>query len=35
VEYDDDLQACLSMKGLNGFKISPQNSLVIAYAKLK
>ena len=33
VEYGDEVQASLAMQGLQGFKISPQNPMLITYAK--
>eukprot|EP01018_Ginkgo_biloba_P027774 Gb_16801 [translate_table: standard] len=33
VEYGDEMQATVAMRALQGFKITPQNPMVIAYAK--
>ncbi|MQL69136.1 hypothetical protein Taro_001388 [Colocasia esculenta] len=33
VEFDDDIQASIAMQSLQGFKITPQNPMSIAYAK--
>ncbi|KAG1326234.1 U1 small nuclear ribonucleoprotein A [Cocos nucifera] len=33
VEYGDEMQATLAMQGLQGFKITQQNSMLISYAK--
>ncbi|RRT77966.1 hypothetical protein B296_00017444 [Ensete ventricosum] len=33
VEFADDVQASIAMQALQGFKITPQNPMVITYAK--
>ncbi|GJY39131.1 probable methyltransferase PMT24 [Tanacetum coccineum] len=33
VEFDDDNQSSVAMQSLQGFKITPQNSMAISYAK--
>lgn len=33
VEYGDEMQSTVAMQGLQGFKITPQNSMLITYAK--
>ncbi|XP_057836319.1 U1 small nuclear ribonucleoprotein A [Cryptomeria japonica] len=33
VEYGDEMQATVAMQGLQGFKVNPQNPMVIVYAK--
>ncbi|PKA54488.1 U2 small nuclear ribonucleoprotein B'' [Apostasia shenzhenica] len=33
VEFGDDVQASIAMQALQGFKITPQNPMAIAYAK--
>lgn len=33
IEYEDDSQSSVAMQDLQGFKISPQNAMVITYAK--
>ncbi|XAR61351.1 hypothetical protein NMG60_11035031 [Bertholletia excelsa] len=33
VEYDNEMQSTVAMQGLQGFKISPENPMVISYAK--
>ncbi|KAL5996172.1 hypothetical protein ACLOJK_026246 [Asimina triloba] len=33
VEYGDEMQSTVAMQGLQGFKISPQNPMVVTYAK--
>uniref|UniRef100_A0A1D1YL34 U2 small nuclear ribonucleoprotein B n=1 Tax=Anthurium amnicola TaxID=1678845 RepID=A0A1D1YL34_9ARAE len=33
VEFEDDVQASIAMQSLQGFKITPQNPMAIAYAK--
>ncbi|CAH2060050.1 unnamed protein product [Thlaspi arvense] len=33
VEYEDDVQSSMSMQALQGFKITPQNPMVISFAK--
>ncbi|KAG7637949.1 U2 small nuclear ribonucleoprotein B'' [Arabidopsis thaliana] len=33
VEYEDDVQASIAMQPLQGFKITPQNPMVISFAK--
>lgn len=33
VEYENDMQASVALQGLQAFKITPQNSMVITYAK--
>lgn len=33
VEFDDDNQSSTAMQSLQGFKITPQNSMAISYAK--
>uniref|UniRef100_A0A1J3CFX2 U2 small nuclear ribonucleoprotein B n=1 Tax=Noccaea caerulescens TaxID=107243 RepID=A0A1J3CFX2_NOCCA len=33
VEYEDDVQSSVAMQALQGFKISPQNPMVISFAK--
>ncbi|MEW5302248.1 MAG: hypothetical protein WDW36_005050 [Sanguina aurantia] len=35
VEFDNDMQASVSMSGLQGFKITPTNAMAISYAKQK
>ncbi|GJV32092.1 probable methyltransferase PMT26 [Tanacetum coccineum] len=34
VEFDDDNQSSIAMQSLQGFKITPQNSMAISYAKM-
>ncbi|XP_020252828.1 U2 small nuclear ribonucleoprotein B'' [Asparagus officinalis] len=33
VEFEDDMQASIAMQALQGFKITPQNPMAVAYAK--
>ncbi|KAL1192742.1 U2 small nuclear ribonucleoprotein B'' [Cardamine amara subsp. amara] len=33
VEYGDDVQSSMAMQALQGFKITPQNSMIISFAK--
>jgi U2 small nuclear ribonucleoprotein B'' len=33
VEFDDDIQSSVAMQALQGFKIAPQNPMLIAFAK--
>lgn len=33
VEFEDDIQSSVAMQALQGFKIAPQNPMVITYAK--
>ncbi|XP_010545172.1 PREDICTED: U2 small nuclear ribonucleoprotein B'' 2 isoform X2 [Tarenaya hassleriana] len=33
VEYEDDVQSSMAMQALQGFKITPQNPMVISFAK--
>lgn len=33
VEYGDEMQATVAMQGLQGFKITQQNPMLITYAK--
>lgn len=33
VEYEDDVQSSTAMQALQGFKITPQNPMVISFAK--
>lgn len=33
VEYGDEMQASVAMQALQGFKVAPQNPMVISYAK--
>lgn len=33
VEFEDDLQSSTAMQALQGFKITPQNPMVITFAK--
>ncbi|KAJ8466146.1 hypothetical protein OPV22_028698 [Ensete ventricosum] len=33
VEYGDEMQSTVAMQGLQGFKITQQNSMLITYAK--
>lgn len=33
VEYDNDDQATVALKGLGGFQMSPEHSLQVKYAK--
>ncbi|CBI15863.3 hypothetical protein VitviT2T_008419 [Vitis vinifera] len=33
VEFEDDVQSSMAMEALQGFKITPQNPMAIAYAK--
>ncbi|XP_052195651.1 U1 small nuclear ribonucleoprotein A [Diospyros lotus] len=33
VEYDNEMQSTMAMQGLQGFKISPENPMLITYAK--
>lgn len=33
VEFDDNNQSSTTMQSLQGFKITPQNSMAISYAK--
>ncbi|AEE28060.1 RNA-binding (RRM/RBD/RNP motifs) family protein [Arabidopsis thaliana] len=33
VEYEDDVQSSMAMQALQGFKITPQNPMVVSFAK--
>lgn len=33
VEYENEMQSHYAMQGLQGFKISPENPMLITYAK--
>lgn len=33
VEYENEMQSTVSMQGLQGFKITPENPMLITYAK--
>ncbi|CAN8285407.1 unnamed protein product [Cochlearia groenlandica] len=33
VEYEDDVQSSMAMQALQGFKITPQNPMIISFAK--
>ncbi|KFK43012.1 hypothetical protein AALP_AA1G067700 [Arabis alpina] len=33
VEYEDDVQSSIAMEALQGFKITPQNPMVVSFAK--
>lgn len=33
VEFEDDIQSSAAMQALQGFKITPQNEMLITYAK--
>lgn len=33
VEFESDMQAGVAMQGLQGFKITPTNSMAVSYAK--
>jgi U1 small nuclear ribonucleoprotein A len=33
VEYENEMQATVALQGLQGFKVTPHNSMLITYAK--
>ena len=33
VEYENEMQSTVAMQGLQGFKMSPENPMLITYAK--
>lgn len=33
IEFETEMQATVAMTGLQGFKVTPQNSMTITYSK--